>query len=157
MKTFNANTVLGSADVNEYLVNTKFAIKPNGTTRTGTSPNADPDLSIHVDASKTYLLDLIVPLQASAAGGLKFNFASTGSNSFYGFWQIQFTQNVTPNQSGGTYDGGIVNNLGATFSITALSGGNLIDTLMVRGWLVTGGSAGNITLQWSQNSNNGNL
>jgi len=156
MKVFVDNTTLPASDINEYLVNTKYVTKPSNTTRTGTSPSADPDLQLPYDANKTYLLDMIVIWQG-AGGGLKFNFSSGGGNSLYGMWQLQYELTSQGATNGGSYDGGINNNLGATQSVTALTGLTVVDVLSIRGFLATSGTAGTLAFQWSQNSGVGNL
>ncbi|HEX7995895.1 MAG TPA: hypothetical protein VF506_18400 [Streptosporangiaceae bacterium] len=159
MKVFSDNTVASAADANEYFVNTKYAVKPSNTTRTGTSVSDDPDLVLNVGTNRTFQLELIAPFTgASGAGGLKFAFSGPAGAQLFGYWQLTTAQGSSfgPVQ-GGTYDGGVSQNLGTTQNISALTGVTLADTLAVRGWLQTGGTAGNFTFRWSLNSASGNV
>ena len=154
MKVFAVTDGLGAADMNEYGVNTKYAFKNSGTTRTGTSVSDDPDLVLNVGTARTFLLDLMVPF-AGGAGGLKFAFSGPAGATLVGYWQIQFTgSGGTP--TGNTYDGGSVN-FTNTQNVSALSGLGPSDCLIVRGWLQTVGTAGNFTFRWSLNSASGNI
>jgi hypothetical protein len=153
MKVFAVTDGLGAADVNEYLVNTKYAFKPADTTRTGTTLSDDPDLHVTVETNKTYLVDLVVPVEGGN-GGLKFNFTGSGGNNLYGYWNLGFTGGSTALQ--GIYDT-IKYNLGYTWSIAGLAGPGEPDVLAVRGFLVTSSTAGTFTFRWCMNSASGNL
>ncbi len=158
MKVFNDNTVLSGPDINEYLVNTRYAVKPGNTTRTGTSLSDDPDLTFHIDASKSYLLDLFVILQGSD-GGLKFALAGSGGNALYGLWQMQLPLTAQGSTYGGSYDGGAVaNNLSTAQTVaSSLAFFGAVSALTIRGILVTAGTSGSLTFRWCQNSGSGNL
>lgn len=155
MKVFAVTDGLGAADVNEYLVNTKYAVKNANTVRSGTSVSDDPDLVLNVGTNRTFLLDLMVIYQGGS-GGLKFAFTGPAGAQLFGYWSVQFT--ATPPGGfpgaaiGNTYDGGVTANLGTAQSVSALSALGLTDTLSVRGWLQTAGTAGNLTFRWSLNS-----
>src|SRR5262244_736215 len=70
MRVFNPGDVLAAADVNEYLVNTKYAIKPADTSRaSNTTLTADPDLTVTVDANKTYFVNMTILFTAPASPG----------------------------------------------------------------------------------------
>jgi hypothetical protein len=155
MKVFAVTDGLGAADVNEYLVNTKYAVKPADTTRTGTTLSDDPDLHVTVDTNKTYELLLMVPF-AGANGGLKFNFTGSGGNNLYGYWQLQFSTTLAGQTRGSGYDA-VTYNLGQNWSVTDLTGLSIPDILIVQGWLVTSSTAGTFTFRWCQNSGSGQL
>jgi hypothetical protein len=155
MKVFTEPSVLGAADVNEYLVNTIYAAKPADTTRTGTSLNDDPDLQLPVAANRTYLLDLMVPF-AGATGGLSFNFTGSGGNNLYGYWQLQFSTTLVGQTRGSGYDA-VTYNLGENWTVATLTGLTIPDILTVRGFLVTSSTAGTFTFRWCQNSGSGQL
>jgi hypothetical protein len=149
MKVFTEPSVLGAADVNEYLVNTKWAFKPSATTRINTTSLAnDPDLTLQTDPNKTYWLELIAPFTSIAAAGFKFSFAAPAGSVFTG----QFMTSIGP--SIGAYEP--VAALLITSNIaTTSSGGGVTDLITVRGSLVTAGTGGGITYQWAQNTSNG--
>lgn len=150
MKVF-APGVLGSADVNEYLVNTKYAEKANGTNRVSTTTlTADPDLQIHLDTNKTYWMELIAPYTSPSAAGFKYSFFVPSGTVFTGY--ALFT--------GGTGTPSIYTYSAAGQLITAnvfmaSAGASVDDIIVVRGTLDTAGSAGNIGYQWCQNTSNG--
>lgn len=146
LKTFNVGEVLAAADVNEYCVNLDYAVKGTSTTRTGTTISADPDLSLSVDASKSYLLDM--HMQFTTGGGVKWNFSAPSGSHLYGeFIGWQNGQGL----AAGAYDGGIANGDYNTTMTFTLSGGTN-NFLVIRGILVTGSSSGSVTWQWAQNS-----
>src|SRR5260370_21020930 len=153
MKVFPVNTVLGAADVNEYLVNTKFAVKPNATTITSQAvPAPDPDLQLQVDSNKTYWIELCAPFNTAAAAGFKYNFSAPAGSILTGYAQI-----LDPSLQATsiyTYDPAAANLVGQ--NITFTTGGSVGDYLVaVRGTLVTAGTAGHFVFQWSQNTANG--
>src|SRR5260370_30904756 len=89
MKVFADNTVLGMADINEYLVNTKFAAKPNTTTISSQAvPAPDPDLQIQLDSNKTYWIELCAPFNTVAAAGFKYNFSAPAGAVLTGYHQL---------------------------------------------------------------------
>ena len=153
MKVFPVNTVLGAADVNEYLVNAKFAAKPNTTTITSQAvPAPDPDLQLQLDSNKTYWIELCAPFNTVAAAGVKYNFSAPAGAVLTGYAQI-----LDPSLQATsiyTYDPAAANLVGQ--NITFTSGGSIGDYLVaVRGTLATAGTAGNFIFQWSQNTSNG--
>jgi hypothetical protein len=150
MKVFAVTDGAAAADVNEYMVNTKYTEKAAGTTRVSTTTlTADPDLQIHLDTNKTYWMELIAPFTSPAAAGFKFSFFVPAGTVFTGY--------------------ALVTGAGALSLFTYSSGGNLItlnvnsasagagvdDQIIVRGTLDTAGSAGNIGYQWAQLTSNG--
>jgi hypothetical protein len=136
-------------DVNLYMVNTIFASKPAGTTRTNTTTLAnDPDLSVTLATSSLYFLELLAPLTSPAAAGFKFGFTVPAGSTFAGYAVVSNTGvvNVFPYSTGG-------NPLTQSL-IAATQGGGFDDMVNVRGWLTTGGTGGALTFQWAQNTSN---
>src|SRR5215469_16636505 len=86
MRVFNPGDVLAASDVNEYLVNTKYVIKPADTSRaSNTTLSADPDLTIAVDANKSYYLNATVMFTAvNGTGDLKWAFTVPAGTVFSG-------------------------------------------------------------------------
>src|SRR5215470_15294427 len=87
MKVFNVGDVLAAADVNEYLTHTKYASKPADTNRASTTTLAnDPDLTLAVDANKSYRLELIANYYngGGSTGNIKVNLTVPASAVFYG-------------------------------------------------------------------------
>jgi hypothetical protein len=157
MKVFAVTDGAGAADVNEYMVNTKYVVKPSNLTRSGTSVSDDPDLVLNVGTSRTFMFEMIGLFQGPG-GGLKFAFTGPAGAQLFGYWQLQFQQGSSFGPLvGDVYDGGVTANLGTTRSITALDALGLTDCLIVRGFLQTSGTAGNLQFRWSMNSASGNV
>jgi len=150
MKVFTEPSVLGAADVNEYLVNVKWAFKPSATTRINTTtPANDPDLTLTVDPNKSYWLELVAPFTSIAAAGFKFSFAAPAGSVFTG----GFLYSANGITALGTYSSA---GLLITANIATTSTGSGADDLItVRGSLVTAGTGGGLTYQWAQNTSNG--
>src|SRR5260221_3369958 len=86
MKVFAVTDGAAAPDVNEYMVNTKYAEKATATTRSNTAALAnDPDLSLHLDTNKTYRMDLIAPYASAVAAGFKFSFNIPAGSVFTGY------------------------------------------------------------------------
>jgi hypothetical protein len=154
MKVFNVGDVLAAADVNEYLVNTKFAFKPADTPRTSnTTLTADPDLTLAVDASKTYLLETVVNFYngGGTTGNIQYSFSLPASAHLYGgTWGRDGTTGDTASAS---YDQAAqaFPALGAaTWSAAVFD-----QPILIHAVLVTGASAGSITLNWAQDASSG--
>lgn len=151
MKVFNVGDVLGAADVNEYLVNTRFAVKPSDTSRNTTTTFAnDPDLTVAVDANKSYALEMFLNYTAQAGQDLKYTFSVPASASLNGGVNGLFVASTTFALQ--PYD--------STFTVTStvsLLGQTVFDTsARISGILATAGTAGSITLRWAQNTSGGN-
>src|SRR5258708_11753333 len=102
MKIFNVGDVLGAADVNEYLVNTRVGVKPADTSRTSNAVlTADPDMVVTADASKTYEMLVTAVFNGPTAGGFQCNMICPNSTTFTGLgWEL--------NGSTGLFVGGTV-------------------------------------------------
>jgi hypothetical protein len=150
MKVF-APGVLGSADVNEYLVNTKFVEKATATTRTSTTTlTADPDLQLHLDTNKTYWIEMIAPFTSPGPGtaGFKFSFFIPAGAVFTGYAMSVI---------GGVISIYTYSSAGNALTLnvaTGASGGGVDDLITLSGIIDTAGSAANIGYQWCQNSSN---
>lgn len=147
MRVFAVGDVLAAADVNEYLVNTKFAQKPNDTSRaTNTTLTNDPDLSIAVDANKSYEVEVYGLYLATNTPNLKIAFTLPGSATFNG------VSHLFPVGGGGVSIGP----LDAAIPITGalhIAGVSPFDgAFRISGILTTAGAAGSFTLQWAQDT-----
>lgn len=147
MKVFSVGDVLAAADVNEYLVNVKFAQKPNDTSRASTTtPANDPDLSIAVDANKSYEVQVWLTYLAQNTPNLKVEFNVPGSATFTG---AAFAY-----AAGGSVVGINAVDTGAPVTGPAhIAGLSPFDgAYYLTGILTTAGAAGNFTLQWAQDT-----
>ena len=148
MRVFNPGDVLAAADVNEQLVNTKYAIKPADTSRASTTTLAnDPDLTVSVDANKTYYVQVtIIYTAVSGSGDLKFAWTVPAGTVFSGtVMNDATTVNMGAYQAGGTL-------ISQTQSF--VGGGASILASAFSGVLAIGGSSGSFTLQWAQQTSN---
>jgi hypothetical protein len=151
MKVFTEPSVLGAADTNEYLVNTKWATKPSATTRINTTTLAnDPDLTLQTDPNKMYWLELIAPFTSPTAAGFKFSFAAPAGSVFTGYALYLSGGNPTVVVYEPVSALLITSNV-----IMATSGGGVDDMVTIRGSLVTAGTGGGLTYQWAQQTSNG--
>lgn len=153
MKVFNVGDVLAAADVNEYLVNTRFAAKPANTSRSNTTTlTADPDLTVTVDANKSYYMELCLHASCAAASvNLKFDVTVPSGATFTGDGYT-YNNNSTSAGTLGVLTPGLLNLSGVSgFHITLPTGG-VDTTTWVRGLLQTAGTAGSATVRWSQDT-----
>jgi hypothetical protein len=152
LKVFAVGDILAAADVNEYLVNTKYAEKLGaGTTRVSTTTLAvDPDLSLHLDANKTYWIEMLAPVTSPAAAGFKWSFNVPAGAVFTGY------ANYALDSTGGSYYVYSSGNRFITANISnSSSGGGTDDLVQIRGTLDTAGTASNFSFLWAQNVSNG--
>jgi hypothetical protein len=150
MKVFNVQDGLGSADFNEYAVNTKYVEKAAPTTRVSTTTlTADPDLQLHLDANKTYRMELVAPFTSATAAGFKISFFVPAGTVFTGYTLTTIANLVS-----------IFVYSSANLLITAnipmanTQGSGIDDLVAVSGIIDTAGTAGNIGYQWCQNTSN---
>lgn len=148
MKVFNVGDVLAAADVNEYLTNTKYITKPNDTTRISTiSATNDPDLSMPVDANKSYFCEWHVLYNSNSTANIRMQWTMPASATFNG---LIFGLGVSVSYGTNTIDASNPLN-SVTFhwqgQAPAVDSG-----VRLSGVLATAGSAGNFTLQWAQDT-----
>jgi hypothetical protein len=151
MKIINVGDGVGAADMNEYFVNTKYTEKAASTTRTSTTTvTADPDLQIHLDANKTYWMEMVAPFTSPTAAGFKFSFFVPAGTVFTGYALavVNAAVSVYIFSSGGTA-------ITINVPLANTAGGGVDDLVAVRGTLDTAGSAASIGYQWAQNTSNG--
>lgn len=146
--TWVPGEILASSDVNTWFV-PKAIVKPSDTPRSSTTTMTnDPDLVLPLGGNSTYEITGVIFYDGPTAGSsdLKFTFTvPSGSNGQY----FAGHQNLS-----GAFAGAFQNNW--TDTVTANTNG--VGTIMcvaIQGIEVTGGSAGNLTLQWAQNTSNG--
>lgn len=153
MKVFNVGDVLAAADVNEYLVNTRYALKTADTSRTSTTTlTADPDLVVVADANKIYEMLIMMVYNGPTAGGFKFDVTVPSGTTFAGaLWQVSsagtFAAAAVLSPSGLTL-AGITG-----FHFTATTGSDQAAYIM--GTLDTAGTGGNVTVRWAQDTSSG--
>jgi len=145
--TWSVGQVLAAADVNDWFVPV-VAYKTSTTTRTSTTTLAnDADLVIPVAASSYYKITGMLSYQAAATGVyLKWTFTlpAGADTGIYG---------VTYYNTSNTYVTEIKN-----WADTPQGGTPLANTgypAIIEGMVKTGGTAGNLTLQWAQGVSSG--
>ena len=155
VKQWAVGDVLSAADMNAWAVPV-VVFKPANTSRnTTTTVTDDPDLSLPVASSATYEVRGVIFYDGPAAGtgDIKWTFSlpsgATGqyqmihqniSGNTAGMWQINWTDGPNLVTTQANCQGlGSPNVLAMTFS----------------GLLATGGTAGNLTFRWAQNTSNG--
>ncbi len=150
MKVFGVGDVLAASDVNEYLVNTKYAVKNGDTSRaSNTTLTNDPDLSVAVDANKSYEVKVRLQYLSTSTANLKISCSVPGSATFsgaiIGYGVGAAFASVTVVDSGAPITG--------TFHCAGFAAFD--GALEVSGILNTAGAAGNFTLQWAQDTSAG--
>lgn len=145
--TWVPGQILVSSDVNTWFVPI-VVIKPGQTSRASTtSMTNDPDLFLALGSSASYAVNGVIFYDGATAGASDFKFTFTvpsGSNGQY----------FAPHQNlSGVFAGAFQSNW--TDTVTANTNG--VSTIMcvgISGIIQTGGSAGNLRLQWAQNTSN---
>jgi hypothetical protein len=152
LKTFVAGEVLTAADVNLYLKNMLTAIKPANESVTSSTVLQDDDhLSIPLAANSTYLVIGVLNYDGALTGDFKMAFTGPA-----GVTLNIHTDGLGIAATDGTGD--------QVFLIEAVApAGGAFGTiaaadhrpLLFIGFVATGGTAGNLQLQWAQNTSNG--
>lgn len=146
--TWSVGQILAAADVNSWFV-PLAAYKASTLTRTSTTTLADdPDLTVPVAASSYYTVSVFLSYQAAATGvNFKWTFTlpSGSDTGIYGvnFFDTSNTLTVGIRNWADTVAGGTV-------------GANVGYPATVKGMIHTGGTGGNMTLQWAQNTSSTN-
>jgi|SRR5215469_7841692 len=147
VKQWNVGDVLAAADMNLWTVPI-VVIKPSDTARNNTTTMTnDPDLVLPVAASSTYHINGLILYDGPTAGAsdLKSTFTiPAGASGMY----FALRQGL-----GGGFAGNQSNNWTDTVTSNTIAVGTIMN-LSVKGILVVGGTAGNLTLQWAQNTAN---
>ena len=154
MKIFNVQDALGSADFNEYAVNTKYAVKPSGTTRaSNNTPTIDPDLQMQVDANKSYMIEVFLLYNSDSAANFQYRFNAPAGSALYG---IQHAE--AGFVGGGGSQTGIYTpfgNLPILYNTQINLAGNAPTSdavARISGVLNTAGTAGGFSVAWAQNT-----
>lgn len=145
--TWTTGQVLTASDVNTWFV-PRHAYKTANTSRTSTTTlAADPHLIVPVDANAMYELTGLIDFEADAAGDMKFQFtlpASATMNYTWLSWTAVadlFTNNATNNQT----------------TVASIGGGGagVGRGVILQGNVTTAGTAGNLGINWAQNTSSG--
>jgi hypothetical protein len=136
--------VLAAADVNTWFVE-QAVVKPTGQSVTSSTTIVnDIDLVLPVAANATYRIECFISFVAATGGDLKFTWAVPAGASM--FYQAEHNE-------GGTT--GLVNSV-ITYSdlntIQAAGGNSVVQAVGIKGNLLTVSTAGNLQLQWAQNT-----
>lgn len=145
--TWVPGQILTSSDVNTYFV-PKPVIKPSDTSRNSTtSMTNDPDLLLALAGSASYTINGVIFYSGPSAGSsdIKWTFTvPSGSNGQY----FVAHQNLS-----GQFTGAFQSNWTDTLTANTNGVGSIM-CLAIQGITVTGGSSGNLRMQWAQNTSN---
>ena len=149
-KQWAVGDVLSASDMNVWTVPV-IVVKPSDTNRNTTTTLADdPDLQLPLAGGTTYDINSLIIYSGSPSGSgdLKYTFSvPSGSSGRYS----PIRQNLS-----GQYTGWAMNQWTDTDSAnTNGTGAGQFVSLFVKGILITGGSAGNLTFRWAQNTSSG--
>jgi hypothetical protein len=139
-----------------------LAIKGSAETRNSTTALADDsDLLIALDAGKLYRIESIVGVYSAATPDFKFRFHFSGDLSWVN-GSIIYNDDVLSTSSFGSASAVQCRNLVAGWltdgtSVLVVNGSatsTFRSCIWMRGWLKVGGSGGDLSLQWAQNTSN---
>lgn len=119
-----------------------------------TTVQADDHLFVTLEANSTYVLDMWLNGTGADAGDLKYNFTYPSGTSV--------AAGAATYNTASTGAAPVINSLGSasdgtspTIDFTAGTIAGVSISVIVRGLVVVGATAGNLALQWAQNSSNG--
>jgi hypothetical protein len=146
--TWTPGEVLTASDVNTWFVPVTV-VKPSTTARASTTTLADdPDLVLALGSNASYYISGVIFYDGPTANSsdLKWTFSvPSGSNGQY----------FVPHQNlSGSFTGAFASNWTDTLTANTNGVGSTM-CLYISGISQTGGSAGNLTFRWAQNSSNG--
>jgi hypothetical protein len=146
--TWTPGEVLASADVNSWFV-PLAAVKGSDTSRSSnTTVASDPDLSLAVAANCTYVFSMY----------LDFEGGTTGASDLKFTWSVPASTTMRYNIAYSTASPAVsVSNSFTQASIisAATNGATVLQGLHAHGSIVTSSTAGNVVLQWAQNTSSG--
>lgn len=136
-------------DFNHWFVNNNFVTKSSATSITSSTTLVDdPHLTLPVDASTTYMVNMVLRADGATAGDIKFQFTVPSGAKFYG---SAHSLNGTATDTSSLLLDAITETLPKGYGV--LSG--TVTAINVSGILVTATTAGALTVQWAQNVSNG--
>lgn len=147
MAFFTAGQKLTAAQLNALVPATVLKTADEPITSSTTLQN-DNELILPLPANASYTLDTILFYTGISAGSLKIAFT----------FPAGCTMHYAP--IGYVMGGAFTIDLGGQLSITSgvtstsISGGGGVPTVSLRGTILNGSTAGNLTLQWAQNASN---
>lgn len=108
----------------------------------------DNDLSFFVDVKEVWIFDLFVIYNDSSGGLADFKFSVVGPSGSTVKWVPIFT-----NFASVTFLGAVENG-GSSYSANGSIGGTTDGAVVIKGTIVNGNVAGNLKLQWAQDTIN---
>ena len=154
MKVFTVTDGAAAADVNEYMVNTKYAAKPSGTIRSNTATTAiDPDLQLQVDTNKSYMIEVFLLFNSSVTANFKYRFNAPAGAVLYGSVLAYYVGGTGPGITGYHTAGSNAVLYNTPQSIAGQDPFN--SPVRISGVLNTAGTGGGFSVAWSQDTSNG--
>lgn len=145
---FATNDVPTASQFNSWLVNVNFARKAGTQSVTSSlTLQNDTELFVAVEANAIYFCDVIIQYDGPSAADLKMLLRTPTSGSFVG--------NATGVATAGTTAFDVVTiGIGGngSFDFGTLGAGTQV--LTISGMLITSGTAGNLQIEWAQNTVN---
>ena len=144
--TWTSGEVLTASDVNAWFVPLNAVKGTDETVTSSTALQNDNDLVLAVPANVTYKFDCLVIYTGATGGDIKWTWAvPSGATLLY---------QCLHNEGGGT---GLNNSTQAYSDLNTLQaagGASQVEAVNMRGRMTTSSTAGNLQLQWAQNSSN---
>jgi hypothetical protein len=152
-KTFASEEVLTAADMTTYFVQQAVVIKSaDETVASSTTNQNDNELSIAVDANTTYWVECFLIYAADPSADIKvtYNGPSGTTMQWCADGLVSSSTAVVDNVSRS------LQGLANTPSHGGITNNTTVLVAMHKGVLTTGGSSGNLTLQWAQLASSAN-
>lgn len=148
MSHFTPGQLLTAADLNDIVRMVEKTVDQSKAS--GASPANDPELSLPVEAGAIYKYELVAfSTGGDNAGDIRFGWSIPSGSAINGISQNPVHTITTGTIGSGEWLGRLGNSTfpAATGVFSAMGH-------CIKGRLSVGGTAGNITVQWSQNSSN---
>ena len=140
--------VLSASDINRWFV-VATAIKPGNTSRASTiTVTGDPDLTLPVEASAVYELEMLCHMDGVSGADLTIKFAVPAAATL-----IMINQALIATPANSQADACFAA-VTANAMVMGCLGAGANSGCLLKGTLTTGVTAGSLTLQWAQNVSN---
>ena len=145
--TWVTGEVLTASDVNEWFVPLLVVKAADESITSSTAMQNDNELVLAIPANATFVFDCYLNWEGGIGGDIKWQW--TGPAGYTLRYTAAYRDPSTNNANVGTGStGGTVNQAGG-------NGAGSLRAVMMNGSVVTSSTAGNLQLQWAQNSSSG--
>lgn len=151
LKTFVTGEVLTAADVNLYLVNSKFAQKTaTESVTSSTAVQDDDELFVDVEANSIYELMCVLKYDGATAGDFRFTFTGPAGGGM-----TTLVHRLSTGAAASSDDAIVEGQTFAGEDVAGALGSGTNCFLEVRGLVGVAGTAGTFRLRWAQGTSSG--